>query len=159
MKSIFLPIGIFSLLALSACGDIDTTDKKNELPRTSEIIFEETSYDFGLIQQSGGKVSHDFVFTYQGDTPITVTGTPTSCACTAASINKKLLSKNDSGVLTVTFNPNLHAEPEGRFFKTVTILTDPPLTEQPEVKIWIEINLDLGKDAYELKNDNHADDE
>jgi len=99
------------------------------------------------------------VFTYQGDTPITVTGTPTSCACTAASINKKLLSKNDSGVLTVTFNPNLHAEPEGRFFKTVTILTDPPLTEQPEVKIWIEINLDLGKDAYELKNDNHADDE
>jgi len=43
----------------------------------------------------------------------------------------------------VKFNPNLHAEPEGRFFKTVSILTDRELEKIPEVKIWTEINLDL----------------
>lgn len=60
--------------------------------------------------------------------------------------------------MRVTFNPNLHAEPEGKFFKTVSILTEPKLDELPEVKIWVEIDLDLGSEAFELQSD-HDDDE
>ncbi|HLD71550.1 MAG TPA: hypothetical protein VI873_02975, partial [Candidatus Peribacteraceae bacterium] len=60
----------------------------------------------------------------------------------------------------VTFNPNLHEEPEGRFYKSVTMLTEPSLFEQPEVKIWAEIDLDLGPEAFELKDEHaHTSDE
>lgn len=116
----------------------------------SPFVFAEQEYDFGIIKQSGGVVQHDFSFTYQGETPITITSTPGSCACATAEIEKKEFSKGDAGVVTVSFNPNLHAEPEGRFSKTISILTNPPLNPAPEITIWQEIDLDLGEEAFEL---------
>jgi len=112
--------------------------------------FEETEFDFGMIKQSGGKVSHAFKFKYYGD-PIKVTGVPASCECTSAEISKSEFKNGDEGTLKVVFNPNLHGEPDGRFFKTVSILTEPKLEEMPEVKIWTEIDLDLGEEAFELQ--------
>ncbi len=121
--------------------------------------FQEKSYDFGTIKQSGGKVSHTFSFTYNGEQPIQITGVPTSCACTSATIKPTNLKTGDTGVLTVEFNPNLHEEPDGRFFKTVSLLTDPPLDEIPEIKIWTEIDLDLGEEAFELQFHHDEDEE
>lgn len=118
---------------------------------TSDFVFTETEFDFGTIKQSGGVVTHDFPFTYTGTQPITVTGLPASCACTSGAIDKSELQTGDQGVLTVSFDPNLHAEPDGKFFKTVSVLTDPVVDEAPEVRIWVEIDLDLGPDAYKLK--------
>lgn len=120
--------------------------------------FAENTYDFGVIKQSGGKVKHDFAFMYNGDVPVSITGVPTSCACTSATVSPTELNPGDDAVLTVTFNPNLHAEPEGKFFKTITLLTEPTIEEVPEVKIWAEIDLDLGPEAYELQSD-HDDSE
>ncbi|PIR74061.1 MAG: hypothetical protein COU35_04430 [Candidatus Magasanikbacteria bacterium CG10_big_fil_rev_8_21_14_0_10_47_10] len=128
------------------------------ISRVTTFTFEESSYDFGLIRQSGGAVSHKFPFVYNGAESVVITGVPTSCACTSAVVNKTNFNPGDRGVLTVTFNPNLHEEPEGKFFKTATLLTEPSVDEMPEVKIWVEINLDLGPEAYELQSD-HADDE
>ena len=68
------------------------------------------------------------------------------------------MQPGDTGILTVKFNPNLHAEPEGKFFKTLTLLTEPSIEEMPEVKIWVEIDLDLGPEAFELQSD-HVDEE
>ena len=59
--------------------------------------------------------------------------------------------KGDEGFVTVYFDPNLHEEPEGKFFKTVSLLTEPSLEKQPEVKIWAAIDLNLGPEAYKLK--------
>lgn len=122
------------------------------------FFFQETEYDFGLIKQSGGIVSYDFEFEYLGDEPIEVTATPTSCACTSAKISKTNFEKGDKGILTVDFDPNLHAEPEGRFFKTVSILTNPSLEEEPEAKIWVEIDLDLGPEFFKLKEPHDDED-
>ena len=126
-----------------------------KVEKYSDEIFqlEETSYDFGVIKQSGGKVSHDFEFTYNGLTSLEVIGVPTSCACTSATIDKTKLEKGEKGIITVEFNPNLHAEPEGKFFKTISLLTEPSIKEIPEIKIWVEIDLDLGPEAFELKSD------
>lgn len=148
MKYLILPIGFLSVIALSACTN---TVAEKQVEASSAFVFADTSHDFGLIKQSDGKVSHNFSFTYKGKESITITGTPTSCQCTEAFIDKKTLNPGDTGILTVVFNPNLHAEPEGRFFKSVMILSDPPLPEPPEVKIWTEINLDLGPEAFELQ--------
>lgn len=121
-----------------------------------QIIFDEQEFDFGVIKQSGGVVTHDFHFTYQGEGPLTILGTPGSCACTIGSVNTPLLQPGESGVLTVQFNPNLHAEPEGRFYKTVSILTEPAIEPLPEIKVWQQIELDLGEEAFELNQ--HTDD-
>ncbi|PCI25116.1 hypothetical protein COB57_02780 [Candidatus Peregrinibacteria bacterium] len=121
--------------------------------KTKDIFsFTEQSFDFKKIKQSGGKVSHDFEFTYYGKEEVKITGVPTSCACTLASVTPTTLQPGESGVLTVIFNPNLHDEPEGRFFKTVSLLTEPQFEEIPEVKIWTEIDLDLGREAFELQS-------
>lgn len=114
--------------------------------------FEAAEFDFGTIQQSGGVVQHDFAFVYLGREPVTIIGTPTSCGCTTATIDKQVYQSGESGILTVLFNPNLHAEPSGRFFKTVSVVTNPALPLEPEVRIWQRIDLDLGEDAYELSD-------
>ena len=123
------------------------------------FVFSETEFDFGTIKQSGGLVSHDFPFVYEGDEPVVVTGTPSSCACTSGEISDKNFETGDAGVLTVTFDPNLHVEPEGRFFKTVVVLTEPTLEKIPEVKIWVHIDLDLGPEAYKLQEPHEDDDD
>lgn len=117
----------------------------------SGFFFSETEYDFGVVKQSGGVVSYDFNFIYQGNEDITVDSLPTSCSCTTAELSKKRFKKGEKGVLTVFFDPNLHEEPEGKFFKTVTMMTVPQLNPKPELKIWAQMDLDLGPEAYKLK--------
>ncbi len=121
--------------------------------KMGDFTFAEEEFDFDVLKQSGGIVSHEFPFIYNGTADIEVTGVPASCACTTAEIDNTSLSQGDEGVLTIEFDPNLHEEPEGRFFKTVSFLTDPALDESPEIKIWAEIDLDLGPEAYKLQED------
>jgi hypothetical protein len=130
----------------------DPEVKKEALPIFS---LSEKEFDFGKIKQSGGKVEHSFTLQYNGEKPIQITGVPTSCICTSAKIDKKTLNPGESATITVIFDPNLHEEPEGRFFKTISITTEPSVENSPEVKIWAEIDLDLGKDAYKLNTHHH----
>lgn len=132
--------------------------QQNENKQT-QIIFDKTDYDFGILKQSGGIVRHDFPFTYIGEGPLTITATPGSCACTTGHVDKKVLQPGEHGILTVEFNPNLHEEPEGRFYKSVLLVTEPQMKELPEVKIWQEIDLDLGPEHFELGPGAHDDDE
>lgn len=134
-----------------AAQAMKNADKTPSVVTTEIFDFEETEYDFGVIEQSAGLQTHEFKFTYNGTETSAVTGLPTSCACTTATINSPTLKTGDQGVLTVQFDPNLHEEPAGKFFKTVSILTEPTFEETPEVKIWAEINLDLGPEAYTLQ--------
>lgn len=122
----------------------------------ADFVFDDSEYDFGIVKQSGGVVSKDFSFTYVGEDPIKVTALPSSCGCTSALISQNDFVNGDKGTVTVNFDPNLHEEPAGKFFKTVTLLTDPALEKQPELKIWAEIDVDLGPDAYTLKEE-HED--
>jgi hypothetical protein len=119
--------------------------------RIGDFDFAEKEYDFGVVKQSQGIVSHKFPFRYNGQTPIKVASLPTSCPCAKASIDTQELQPGDEGVITVEFDPNFHEEPEGKFFKTVFLLTEPKLEKEVELKIWVEINLDLGPEAYKQK--------
>jgi rhodanese-related sulfurtransferase len=151
---------LISGLFLAGCS---TAQPKQEASEDG-ITFSESEFDFGIIKQSGGIVSHNFSFTYAGDSSVAITGVVGSCACTEGKVDTDKLEKGDRGILTVEFDPNLHEEPIGRFYKTVSILTEPKLSVMPEVKIWAEIDLDLGQEAYKLQgphedDDDHHDDE
>lgn len=142
---IIIGVLIVGVVALTQTNSTRETSS----PSTNQLFdFAESEFDFGTLKQSGGIVTHDFPFTYNGTETITVTGLPTSCGCTSATIDSSTLTPGTQGVITVAFDPNLHAEPEGRFYKTITLLTEPTITQSPELKIWATIDLDLGESAY-----------
>ncbi len=161
MRKLLLSFSALVLLLLVGCSDtaVPTTSPSDTTPAaTTAFEFTETEHDFGLIKQSGGSVSYEFPFVYRGSESIEITGTPGNCLCTTGSLDKDSYAPGEAGILTVDFNPNLHAEPLGRFNKTVAILTNPSLDPIPEVTIWQEIDLDWGEEAFELsQHDDHLD--
>lgn len=157
-RKTILIFAAITTIFLAGCLDKIEGQEEDLVSTESLFIFEETEFDFGVIKQSGGIVSYDFEFEYIGDDSVVVEGVPTSCACTTAKISQTNLKKGDKGVLTVFFDPNLHEEPEGKFFKMVSLLTNPQLDNLPELKIWVEIDLDLGSKFFKL-NEPHDDED
>ena len=156
--------GTVSTLRLSgnvlSAAEYDNLYPKQSLnEKIGDFVFPTKDHDFGVVRQSGGTVHYDLPFRYEGKELVTVTGTPTSCACTSASISPNVLQPGDSGVLTIRFDPNYHEEPQGKFFKDVLILTDPPLKEEVSIRIWAEVDLDLGPESFKFKEHKDDDDE
>ncbi len=128
-------------------------DVVKEIPRVSgpSLYILKMEYDFGVVKQSQGIVSADFEIINNGSEKVVVSSLPTSCACASAKINKKEIAAGEKAVITVSFDPNLHEEPEGRFFKTIEIISN--IKPAPQLKIYAEIDYDLGLDK--LKNKTH----
>lgn len=104
------------------------------------ITLDRTLHNFGLIPQYGGNVETTFTVTNTGTETLTVGGISTSCACTTAEISATDIPAGESAVLTVTFDPDLHAEPLGVFKRTVFIPTNDPNTPEAEVNIQVDID-------------------
>lgn len=155
MKSVIPILVVLCILAVGVLLYMQS-DRRTSSGRQGEIAFEYDEHDFGVILQSGGIVSAEFPFTYSGTIERTVVGVPGSCGCTTADIDVDVLSPGTAGTITVNFDPNLHEEPEGRFFKTVSLVTDPPLEEDAEIKVWTEIDLDLGPEYFKLQSNNDS---
>ncbi len=150
--------GSVSMLRLK--GEVVTAEKyKDRMPAPSfsekvgDFSFPSTVHDFGIVRQSGGVVRFEVPFIYEGSAPVSITGTPTSCACVSAHISKKTFSPGESSILTVEFDPNYHEEPAGRFFKDVLILTEPAQSAEVGIRVWAQVDLDLGPDAYKFKEE------
>ena len=71
----------------------------------AKIAFEKTTFNMGLVQENGGKVTHEFKFTNKGKAPLLIKFIETTCGCTTPKWNRKPIPPGDSGVVTVTFNP------------------------------------------------------
>lgn len=119
-----------------------------ELPKVAgpSLYISRQLHDFGVVKQSGGIVSTAFDVINNGDERVIIESLPTSCGCTLAEIDKKEISPGERAVITVSFDPNLHEEPTGKFFKTVELVSN--IKPPPELKIYAEVDLDLGPEAY-----------
>jgi len=119
------------------------------------LAFNNREYDFGITDQSGGIFETKFEVVNNGSETVAVDSLPTSCQCVSASIDKKEIAVGEKAVITVTFDANLHAEPEGRFFKTIEIVSN--VKPSPELKIFANMNYDLGAEKLKLgKNDDDS---
>jgi len=148
--------GSVSMLRLS--GEVVTADEyrirqpvRRPGKKAGDFRFTATVIEAGIVKQSGPVVKFEKQFIFEGDVPVEVTGTPTSCACVSAHISKTTLNPGEKGTLTIEFDPNYHKEPEGRFFKDVIILTEPAQAEEVNIRLWAEVDLDLGPEAYKFK--------
>lgn len=89
--------------------------------KSSKIVLERTSYDFGTIRESDGPVSVEFKFSNEGESPLVILSARASCGCTRPEYPKRPVAVGQSGTIKVTFDPN--GRP-GEFIKDVTVKTN-----------------------------------
>jgi hypothetical protein len=97
------------------------TVAKAEEPKTPQIegagmVFENETIDYGTIQQhSNGE--REFVFTNNGNKPLTITSTQGSCGCTVPTSPKDPIEPGAKGVIGVKYA----TDRVGPFTKNVTV--------------------------------------
>ena len=84
----------------------------------AQIKFEETTFDFGNINEHGGKVTHEFTFVNEGNAPLTITNARAECGCTTPEYPKGEIAPGEGGTIKVTYNP---LGRPGGFTKVVTV--------------------------------------
>ncbi len=88
--------------------------------KEAKITFKEKVYDFGQISLKGGKVSHEFTFTNDGDGNLVITNARADCGCTRPEYSDAPVAPGASGKLKVTFAPAA----KGNFTKKITIISN-----------------------------------
>ncbi len=122
MKKIF-SIVLFALASIMAFAQKPT------------IEFEEVSYDFGDIQEKGGRVSHIFTYKNTGTTPLIINNVQASCGCTTPEWTRKPVKAGEKGEIKVTYDP---INRPGQFNKTITVNAN---TEKPTTMLRISGNV------------------
>ncbi len=83
-----------------------------------QLRFEAASFDFGLIREDGGMVSHTFRYTNAGNRAVVIEYIDTSCGCTTTDFTRKPVKPGEQGAVTVTYDP---MNRPGPFSKTLTV--------------------------------------
>lgn len=99
-----------------------------------------TEYNFGEIFKKDGVVNKEFIIKNIGDANLIIGDITTSCGCTTAIISNKTILPKDNATITVSFDPNFHKEPEGKFSRSVFVPTNDPNNKEIEFKIFVELN-------------------
>ena len=88
-----------------------------------KIQFDQTTYDFGLIREEGGKVTARFNFTNVGTEDLILKSVRPGCGCTAANYTKTAIAPGQRGFIDATYNP---ANRPGSFNKNIKVTTNEP---------------------------------
>jgi hypothetical protein len=97
------------------------TQAQTENKQGPIIKFEETSYDFGTIEENS-YATHIFKFTNVGDQPLVLKNVRPACGCTASDWTKEPIMPGETGFVTAKFNSRGYG---GRsFHKSVTVTTN-----------------------------------
>lgn len=84
----------------------------------AEITFEKPLYDFGRVDEKGGEVAHDFLFTNTGDEPLVIYEINTNCGCTTAQFPLAPILPGEKEKITIVFSPEGNP---GEFAKEIIV--------------------------------------
>lgn len=115
----------------------DSSTVPTEVSATSGapvMKFEKEIYDFGKVKD-GEKVSYDFTFKNEGNTPLIIKDATATCGCTVPEWPKKPVAPGESGKISVIFDT---AGKSGVQDKVVTITAN-TLPAQTQIHIVGEI--------------------
>jgi hypothetical protein len=85
------------------------------------ISWDVSTYDFGDIKETDGKVTYNFTFSNTGSEPLVITNVRPSCGCTSSDYTKEPVAPGAKGFVSATFNPENRP---GKFSKSITITTN-----------------------------------
>lgn len=84
-------------------------------------VVEKSTFDFGMVKEDGGPVSHEFTITNDGKGNLVVIDAKADCGCTRPEFPKAPIAPGKSGKIKVTYNP---LGRPGSFDKVVTVRTN-----------------------------------
>ncbi|MDR2065963.1 MAG: DUF1573 domain-containing protein [Prevotellaceae bacterium] len=85
--------------------------------QTGKMVFDNPSHSFGNVSDKGGSVTNRFIFTNQGDAPVTIQNVKASCGCTTPAWTKEPVAPGEQGFIDATYRPS----GSGNFTKTLTV--------------------------------------
>ena len=131
--SIFLLFWTLSTIlpsyAYGACGQ---TSKDDEEKNSPNIYFAEKQYNFGIIPENGGPVTHFFEFTNTGDAPLVIISATASCGCTRPTYPMEPIGPGKKGKIKVTYLPE--GRP-GEFDKIIKVRTNVKQSKKINLRI------------------------
>ena len=132
---IYTLAALMLLSAGSVCFASDTEVIAANGEKTSgepAIKFTEKDYNFGVIAEKGGPVSHSFEFTNTGTAPLVIISATASCGCTRPSYPTEPIAPGKKGVIKVTYLPD--GRP-GEFDKVIKVRTNAKESKKVSLKI------------------------
>ena len=105
------------LLVVLACVGVAA----QEPAEPSALLFEQTEWDFGTINEEDGVVSHTFRYRNISEGFVTIERVYSSCGCTTGEYSRRALKAGGEGEFTVLFDPT---DRGGRVAKSITIVCD-----------------------------------
>lgn len=82
------------------------------------ITFEETSHNFGTVNENAGKAVHNFTFKNTGNAPLILTNVRAGCGCTTPEWSRQPIAPGATGNIKVSFDPRNRP---GSFVKSITV--------------------------------------
>lgn len=146
MKIAYIPrILILTIATLSMLQDavfaveapVHTTASKKEAGVGPQISFAEKQYNFGIVAENGGPISHFFEFTNTGDAPLVIISATASCGCTRPTYPTEPIAPGKKGKIKVTYLPE--GRP-GEFDKVVKVRTNAKDSKKISLKITGTVN-------------------
>ncbi|MFI3248843.1 MAG: DUF1573 domain-containing protein [Rikenellaceae bacterium] len=92
-----------------------------------KLSFSELTWDFGTIEEMGGKVHHTFQFENNSSSHVVIHNVRTSCGCTTPQYSRKPIAPNESSQIEIAFDPEFRP---GSFQKDIYVYssaTDYPI--------------------------------
>ncbi|MDE6507240.1 MAG: DUF1573 domain-containing protein [Alistipes sp.] len=74
-------------------------------PACAQLVFAPAEWDFGSIEESGGRVSHTFTGVNRGRVPVVVADVVATCGCTVPEFSRRPVLPGDSTRVIVTYDP------------------------------------------------------
>jgi hypothetical protein len=136
MKKIFILFCSLSFGYLAVAQTypvVPVKEDKTTLASAEVISLKEVEYDFGKIPQ-GKPVTHVFMFTNTGKTPLALDNVQASCGCTTPEWSKEVIPAGATSKITVGYN----AASDGPFTKFITITYNGTQNKQVTIKgeVW-----------------------
>lgn len=122
MKRLSLSLLIFSLII-----------SFNLNAQVGNISFENSTHDFGKINEEIGSAVYAFKFTNTGDGDLKLLNVRTSCGCTASEYTKTPIKPGKTGEIKVTYHTSHRP---GSFRKSITVTINNP--DKPNTVLFIK---------------------
>lgn len=113
--------------------EIASPDVKTD--KFAKFILEEKEYDFGVMNENGGLLFHDFAIKNTGTIPLIISDVLPECGCTKTEWTTQPIAPGQVGNIKAVYNPM--GRP-GVFRKAITIVTN---SEVEKVQVFVKGNI------------------
>lgn len=108
--------------------------------KVPEIAITPSSYDFGRVKY-GVVAAYVFEIKNEGNASLEISEISTSCSCTQAFLDNRVITPGKTENMKVTFNPAVHKDDTdlGKIKRTVYLKTNDPQNPEPTVSISADV--------------------